>query len=134
MSRKFISPKDPLRHERQRVRDLERRLEHAETTSLDSPPRDGHDEVGAAHDVLEVVPSELDDAAKEVSFGSGTFDRDLYEAMCQVGSAGAVNGEVEVPDRLSSIAEHLRSWGYVVVSPLNSREGDHTGSDMEAAN
>lgn len=48
MSRKFISPKDPLRHERQRVRDLEGRLERAETTSLASPRRDGDDEVGAA--------------------------------------------------------------------------------------
>lgn len=108
MSRKFISPKDPLRHERQRVRDLERRLERAEKTSLASPRQGDHDEVGAAHDELEVVLSELDDAAREVSFGSGTFDRDLYEAMCQVGAAGAVNGEVEAPDRLSSIAEHLR--------------------------
>ena len=134
MSSKFISPRDPLRHERQRVRDLERRLERAETTSLASSRRDRHDEVGAAHDELGVVLSELDDAAKEVSFGSGTFDRDLYEAMCQVGSAGAVNGEVEVPDRLSSIAEHLRSWGYFVVSPLNSSEGDDIGSEMEAAN
>lgn len=132
MSEKFVSPKDPLCHERQRARDLECRLERAETTSLASPQRDGHDEVGAVHDELEVVLSELDDAAKEVSFGGGTFDRDLYEAMCQVGSAGAVNGEVEVADRLSSVAKHLRSWGYFVVSPLNSREGDDIENDVEA--
>ncbi len=88
------------------------------------------DEVGAARDELCVVLQELDDAAKEVSFGSGTFDRDLCEALRRVGPAGAVDGEVEVADGSPAIAEHLRSWGYFVVSPASSGEDD----DMKSVN
>ena len=80
--------------------------------------------MGEARDELCVVLQELDDAAKEVSFGSGTFDRDLYEALRRVGPAGAVDGEVEVADGSPAITEHLRSWGYRVVSPANSSEDD----------
>lgn len=122
MSRKFVSPKDPLRYERERVSDLECRVARA---ALTSQARQGasQDEVGEAHDDLCVVLQELEDAAREVSFGSGTFDRDLYEALCRVGPAGAIDGEVEVADGSPAVAEHLRSWGYIVVSPTTSNEG-----------
>lgn len=121
MSRKFVSPKDPLRYERQRVSDLECRVARAAMTSR---ARQGasQDEVGEAHDDLSVVLQELEDAAREVSFGSGTFDRDLYEALCRVGPAGAIDGEVEVADGSPAVAEHVRSWGYFVISPATSSE------------
>ncbi|MXX76512.1 MAG: hypothetical protein F4210_06145 [Holophagales bacterium] len=122
MSRKFVSPKDPLRYERERVSDVEYRVAQSVTASRTPRQSASQDEAEEAHDDLCVVLQELEDAAREVSFGSGTFDRDLYEALCRVGPAGAVDGKVEVADGSLAIAEHLRSWGYFVISPATSSE------------
>ena len=128
MSRKFVSPRDPLWYERQRVSDLERRAARAATTFKAGRQRASQDEVGEANDELCVVLQELEDAAKEVSFGSGAFDRNLYEALRCVGPSGAVDGEVEVADGSPAIAEYVRSWGHFVVSRANGGQDSDTKS------
>lgn len=50
MSRKFVSPRDPLWYERQRVSDLERRAARAATTVKAGRQRASQDEVGEAND------------------------------------------------------------------------------------
>ena len=128
MSRKFVSPRDPLRYERQRVSDLERRAARAAATVKAGRQRASQDEVGEAYDELCVVLQEFEDAAKEVSFGSGAFDRSLYEALRCVGSGGAFDGEVEVADESPAIADYVRSWGYFVVSRANAGGDSDTAS------
>lgn len=128
MSSKFVSSRDPLWYERRRVSDLECRVARAATT-FDALGRGAsEDEVDAANDELCVVLQELEDAAKEISFGSGAFDRNLYEALRCVGPAGAVDGEVEVADGSPAIAEYVRSWGYFVVSRANAGRDSDTKS------
>lgn len=112
---RLIAPSDPLRMERQRVREAANRVERAEVRFGACPDLDATDELGSAHDDLEVLLVLLGDAAREVCCWTGKLDRDLEEAMGAVGEAGAVNGEVAVADPSSAVSAHLRSWGYVVV-------------------
>lgn len=112
---RLIAPSDPLGIERQLVREAANRVERAEVRFGACPELDTADEMGAAHDELEVVLVQLRDAAKEVYCWTGELDCDLKEAMFTVGEAGAVNGEVAVADLSSAVSDHLRSWGYTVV-------------------